>query len=110
MDFVLDILRALSRVMRPHVDDLSLAVAATVLTIYGNDINKAVKQTLKAHPFVMRILLFILVVSVGYGALTVFITKGLEKLLYSLDQAVLGPFVIVLFVLLGILAERKRQI
>lgn len=110
MNVFTDILTGLSRVLRPYTDEISFAVAATLLIIYGNDINKGVKKSLTHHPFVMRVFLFILVASVGYGLIAVLITKGMSKFLGTLDSRVMGAFIICLFIAMGVLAERKGHI
>ena len=110
MNFITDMLIGLSRVMKPYTDEIAFAVAATLLIIYGNDINKGVKKSLKHHPFVMRVLLFILVASIGYGFVAVVITKGMARFFGTLDNRVLGAFIICMFIGMGILAERKGHI
>ncbi|MFP4080918.1 MAG: DUF3392 domain-containing protein [Ectothiorhodospira sp.] len=96
--------------LRGYVSQLALAFVATLLVIYGSDINRMVKGAVRHWPRVMRLLAFVVMCVFGYGALTVLITPWIAKGLFQVDTLWLAPVVIGAFLLLGWLAERKNQI
>jgi len=99
-----------ARWIRPHVDQVALAVVASVLVIYGKAINDLVKQVFKNWHFTVRVLVFMIVCAFGYGALTVFATQFLGLFLAGLGNAQLTIVIAGFFFLVGILAQKKRQI
>ena len=110
MNIVYDVTGALAHWIRPYVGQIAVAIVATLLVIYGEDINAAIKKRLQKNHFLIRVLIFILVCAFGYGALSVLLTKLLTLFLDRLDSF---QFVIVLtlfFFVMGILAEHKKHI
>ncbi|MCG5535898.1 DUF3392 domain-containing protein [Ectothiorhodospira mobilis] len=96
--------------LRGYVSQLALAFVATLLVIYGSDINRTVKGAVRTWPRIMRLLAFVVMCVFGYGALTVLITPWIARGLSQVDTFWLAPVVIGGFLLLGWLAERKNQI
>lgn len=99
-----------SQWLYPYLDEIALAIMATLLVIYGNSINRAVKKHTNGLHFMFRTAVFILLCAFGYGALLIFFTPILGKWLARIDMIYLGPMVVGVFIILGVLAERKNQI
>ncbi len=74
MDYALDLIATLSRWSRSHLSDISLAIMATLLVLFGPAINAWVQQRIGSLNFVFRTLLFVLICAVGYGLAMVFVT------------------------------------
>ncbi|MEM7396441.1 MAG: DUF3392 family protein, partial [Verrucomicrobiota bacterium] len=110
MNVITDFLEVLADWIKPHLFNVSFAVSATLLVVYGSNINRAVKNLVKKYHVAVRLTIFIAVCSFGYGALTVLFTWALSKLFTQLGDLILFPSVVVLFVVIGVLAERKNQI
>jgi len=96
--------------IRPYVDQVALAVVASVLVIYGKAVNDLVRQTFKNWPFAVRVLVFMIVCAFGYGALTVLATRFLQRFLAGLGNAQLAIVIAGFYFLVGMLAQKKRQI
>ncbi|SEP83587.1 Protein of unknown function [Ectothiorhodospira magna] len=96
--------------VRGHVGQIALALVATLLVIYGNDINRTLKIILRPYHRLLRLLGFVLMCAFGYGALTVFFTPLLANVLVMVDTRWMAPMVVGAFLLLGFLAERKHQL
>ena len=79
MDYALDLIATLSRWSRSHLSDISLAIMATLLVLFGPAINAWVQQRIGSLNFVFRTLLFVLICAVGYGLAMVFVTPWLAK-------------------------------
>ncbi|MBU2883509.1 DUF3392 domain-containing protein [Psychrosphaera sp. B3R10] len=110
MDWVLSILSEFGRFMRPYSADISLGIVASILVICGSDINKMVRRQLGNAHFIIRTVVFVLVCTFGYGALTVVLTQVLKVQLSQLSYSTFAIVVLAIFIMLGIWAERRKQI
>lgn len=100
----------LSGLIRVHLDMVSMSLIATTIFLYGEEIHGLVKRQIEGCPFLLRILILILVCAFGYGAITVACTRLCRQLLSFLDSSYLSPVVLGLFLIIGVLAERKKAI
>lgn len=110
MELLQNIAVFFSEWMRPHLKMISLAIVATLLTIYGGHLNELVKKAVSGHHFLFRFFIFVLVCAFGYGVLTISISYLAAKLLASLTNVQLSPVIIGIFFFIGLLAERKNHI
>ena len=110
MELLQNIAIFFSEWMRPHLKMISLAIVATLLTIYGGHINDLIKKALGNHHFLFRFFIFVLVCAFGYGMLTIAVSYLAAKLLTSLTNTQLSPVIIGIFFFIGLLAERKNHI
>jgi len=95
---------------RPYQYQTAMAIIATVLVIFGNDINSAIKKLVcKQHVFV-RVVIFVLVCAVGYGLLTVWLTQLLAEQLSYISNLYIVPCIFIIFLVLGSYAQRQRHI
>ena len=110
MTTLTEFLGVLGQWLRPYSSDLALALVASILVIGGNDINRLIKKQFKNAHIILRTLIFVLVCTFGYGALTVVLTRMLQVQLAALTAVNLALVVVAAFVLLGLWAQRKNQI
>ncbi len=96
--------------IRPWLLQIAVAMLATLLVIYGQSINRMVKRHISSWHFVLRVLVFMLLCAFGYGALLVFCAPWLARAFASLGSVWLSPVVLLAFVVIGLLAERRNQI
>ncbi|RAJ98975.1 DUF3392 domain-containing protein [Aliidiomarina maris] len=99
-----------SQWLRPHISTIAFMLVATLLVLYGNNINALVKRNIAHLHVVVRVCIFILLCAFGYGLLTNLATPFVASQLAGLSNLYLAPVVVVVTVTLGILAERKRQV
>ena len=107
---VAKLIEAGSGAMRPHLANVALAISATLLAIFGSDINGGIKELIKNWHFLVRLAVFVLLVAFGYGALSLAFAHVLARLLGQIDDLYLAPVVVVTFILIGALAEHRRRI
>ena len=106
MDFLISLSRDW---LVPNLREISLALMATVLFLYGNDINKWVKTHIKVKAFLLRVLLFVAICSFGFAGIAIL---GARIVHYLFDQFSLQTLPIAIFLCffgVGVLAERKNQ-
>jgi uncharacterized membrane protein (DUF485 family) len=85
-----------------------MVFTTSLLVIYGDNINRAVKGWVHDRHFVVRAFAFILLCSFGYAFLTSTITPAVTKALVWMGEPYLAVSVVLAFVLIGVLADRKR--
>ena len=107
MDYALDLIATLSRWSRSHLSDISLAIMATLLVLFGPAINAWVQQRIGSLNFVFRTLLFVLICAVGYGLAMVFVTPWLAKGLGCFNNYTLAPVLLLVFFVIGMIADRS---
>lgn len=88
----------------------SLAIIATVLVIFGNQINDVIKQVVRKQHFLIRTVIFIFVCAIGYGLATVWLTELLSLQLAKVPNVYIVPLITFIFITLGIYAQKQRHI
>jgi uncharacterized membrane protein (DUF485 family) len=88
----------------------AMAIVATLLVIFGNDINTQLKKLVAKQHFIIRSGIFVLVCAFGYGLLTVWLTGLLAAQLSHIPNLYVLPLVILIFSLLGMYAQKQRHI
>jgi hypothetical protein len=109
MDWVTDLLLQANSWLKPYSMQLSVAFVATLLVIYGDAINKTVRVFVKPYPFVVRISAFVVLCTLGYGALTVWGSGQVHQLIHKIPATLFAPVVFGSFIILGVLAERFHK-
>ncbi len=93
-----------------HLHPICLAIVATCLAIFSNDINRQMKRLVGRCHFLVRFVLYVLLCAFGYGLMIVTAAFSVQKVLLSLDRSWLVPLVLLAFATLGFLAERRNHI
>lgn len=107
MDYLLDLIATVSRWSRGHLDEISLGLLATLLVLFGPSINAWVQSRIGSFNFVLRTLIFVVVCVVGYGLAMVYLTPLLAQGLGHFNNYTLAPVLLVVFFLIGVLADRS---
>jgi hypothetical protein len=109
MNWINELLLQSAVYLKPYTAQLAVALVATLLVIYGNSINRAVRLLVRPYSFIVRISVFIVLCTLGYGALTVWGASQLKVLMVTLPDVYFTPVVLVAFIILGVLAERFHK-
>ncbi|MBU1329116.1 MAG: DUF3392 domain-containing protein [Gammaproteobacteria bacterium] len=107
MDLLLDLIVTLSRWSRGHLYDISLAIMATLFVLFGPGINASVQRAIGNLNFILRTLIFVAICAVGYGLAMVFITPVLAQGLGHFNNYTLAPVLLLVFFIIGVLADRN---
>ena len=105
-----DCLLTLSRWIQPYYYQAAMAIIATLLMVYGDLVNKHIKRALAPYHFVIRTLVFVLICAFGYGAFILFATPFVKHGILWLPVTYQGLVIVLVFLLLGYLAESRRYI
>lgn len=110
MDWFQSGLLQLTQWMSPYYAEIALTILATVLVVYGDVLNKHIKRMISPYHFVIRTAVFVLVCAFGYGLLMVFATPYVKQVLVWIPSLYRGISIILIFLVLGYLAEHRRYI
>lgn len=106
---MLQLLNELGMLVRPHLYQFAMMVVATLLVIYGNEVNQMIRRQISGLHFILRAIIFVLVCAFGYGYLLVWFTPILASWLHHIPLHLIAPVSLGVLLTLGILAERKKQ-
>ena len=95
--------------MRPHNKEIALAMIATLLVIFGDVINGALRRLVRKQPILLRVSAFIALCAFGYGTLSVWLTPILSDFLQRQSSQAYVATVVLSFLIVGILAERFQK-
>ena len=110
MDLDFGALDWLARQTHARLIPISFGVIATVLAIGGQDLNRWVRSKTRDLHFLLRTMIFVFLCAVGYGWLTLKLAPHLAWLFRQLPFRLVPAAVVFVFVVLGVIAERKRKI
>lgn len=105
-----DLIKTSADFIDRHSFTICFAWTAALLVVFGSSLAGFVKDLAKGWHFILRVLFFILICGFGYGLLTVFLANMLDRELSRLADIwqIIAP--VVAFFLIGLVAEKKRQI
>ncbi|MCW8328684.1 DUF3392 domain-containing protein [Photobacterium sp. SDRW27] len=109
MNTLIALLADSGQFIRPWLSEISTAMVACLLVIFGADINRLLRRHLSGTNFVLRTLAFILVNAFGYGFLIVSAAPWLARQLSQIPSQWLFCIVVVTFIFVGLWAQRNRQ-
>lgn len=95
---------------RSYQYQTAMAIVATLLVIFGNDINNVVRKLVAKQHFIVRCLTFVAVCAFGYGLLTIWLTKLLAQQLAAVPTNYVFPVILTIFMALGAYAQKHRHI
>mgnify|MGYP006073218443 CR=1 FL=1 len=110
MDWIPSVLIQLSQWIQPYYSEIALTILATILVVYGDVCNKHIKRMMSPYHFVIRTVVFVLICAFGYGLFVVFATPYVKQLILWIPNLYRGLTVVLVFLLLGYLAENRRYI
>ncbi|MFT4573862.1 DUF3392 domain-containing protein [Marinomonas primoryensis] len=108
--FILDLNLRLAHLLQPHLNDISLALVATCLVVYGDKVNGFLKRLVSSWVFIARVMAFILMCTFGYGLLALWSQPLVYWGITRVDFVYRPVLLLACFCFLGILAERKRHL
>ncbi|MDN3610261.1 DUF3392 domain-containing protein [Vibrio ostreicida] len=107
---IFEFLSPAGKYLLPYIGEISLALVACVLVMAGGEINAFLRSLLRNQHFVLRTFVFILINAFGYSLIIINATPYLSRTLRSVDAGMMFSIVFVSFILIGLWAQRNRQI
>jgi hypothetical protein len=100
----------IARLIRPHLSAVCLGVTAVALMLSGPSINAFVSRITKKMHWLTRYLLFVLMCTIGYGALTQILYRGLKYWLTNQHAFGLVAFTTIIYLILAYFARKQKHI
>ncbi|OCH03033.1 DUF3392 domain-containing protein [Aliivibrio fischeri] len=110
MNQILSFFNTLGSYLTPYLSDMSVAMIACALVMLGGDINRALRAFLAGKHFLIRTCAFIGINAFGYGLLIVKASPFLTSALRSIQPAFMLAIVFSTFIIIGIWAQKNRQV
>lgn len=107
MDLIADLTLTLSRWSRGHLSEISLAILATLLVLFGPDLNAWLRQRIGSFNFIFRTLFLVIFCALAYGVALVYATPWLTRGLGQLNNYALAPVLLLVFLGIGVIADRR---
>lgn len=107
MDVLISLVLTASKWTRLHLSEIALAIIATALVLFGPIINAWVRGTIRQFNVAIRTVIFALVCTVGYGFAMIYLPPVLVSSFAHLNNYTLAPVLLMVFILIGILADRN---
>ncbi|MBF0264226.1 MAG: DUF3392 family protein [Gammaproteobacteria bacterium] len=99
----------LSNWLWSHKQMIVTSWIAVLLVLYGDELNKLLKRIMRPYHYLLRMLSFVVLCTVGYGFIAIYSEIGVNQLLSFVHRHWFAGIVIFIYLLLGFLAERKHQ-
>lgn len=96
--------------IRQHISKIALGFVATALVVFGDNINDMLRNLLKKHPLWLRLTAFILLCSIGYSAIAIWLTPVIKQFLHSLNDWQLLACIVGGFLLLSVIAQKQKRV
>ena len=106
MDLIIEWVIELSKWMRFNLRDISLAMMACALALFGSYMNARARNLIGHLNFALRILVLAGICAAAYGLSIIYLTPILTNALDQLNNYTLAPVLLMIFTLIGILADR----
>ncbi|MCE7553542.1 DUF3392 domain-containing protein [Aliivibrio fischeri] len=110
MNQILSFFNTLGSYLTPYLSNISVAMIACALVMLGGDINRALRAFLAGKHFLIRTCAFIGINAFGYGLLIVKASPFLTSALRSIQPAFMLAIVFSTFIIIGIWAQKNRQV
>ncbi len=108
MEILNEAMSPIANWMRGHLGAISLMMVATLLVVYGSNLNGLVRNAIGGFHLIIRVVIFVALCAFGYGLITVYTVPWVAQAIGMLPNLWLPPVVVVIFIALGVVAERKR--
>lgn len=110
MEMISQFFVKLAGLLQPYLFETCIAQVATVLVIYSGDTDRYFRKLLKPNPFIIRVTGFILLNAFGYGLVAIGVGGLLKQFYEQIGAPVRVPVIFAVFIIIGIVAERKKHI
>ncbi|WP_428772420.1 DUF3392 domain-containing protein [Vibrio sp.] len=107
---MMDYLVPAGKFLAPYLPEISAALIACCLVMLGGEINALLRRLMRNQHFIVRTLVFVLVNAFGYGLVIIKATPYLTSTLRNLHLGMMFSVVLACFIIIGMWAQRNRQI
>jgi lysylphosphatidylglycerol synthetase-like protein (DUF2156 family) len=100
----------IAKLIRPNLSEICFCMTAVALVLSGPYINEFVANLTEKLHWLVRYLVFVLMCTVGYGALVQILYRGLKHWLSGQHAFALVAFTVVIYLVLAYFARKQKRI
>ncbi len=110
MSKVIEFFNYLGSFIYPWLPEVSTAIVACCLVVFGADINRFLRRYFAGRSFLLRTLIFVIVNAFGYGLIIIHLSPLLAQNMAKIPSHWLFALIIAIFFAIGSWAQRNRQV
>jgi len=107
MDMILDFIVMLSRWCNAHMQQITLAIVAVLLVLFGPLLGKYLQRLIGNMNIVFRVIIIAIVYLVVFGLIINYLPGFIRQLLSYLNYYSLAPILLLIMIFIGMIAERR---
>jgi len=110
MSKLIEFLSYLGSFIYPWLTEVSTAIIACALVVFGSDINRFLRRYFTGRSFIILTFFFVLVNAFGYGLIIVKLSPLLAQYMAGVSSHWLFLLIIAIFFAIGGWAQRNKQV
>ncbi len=107
MDTLLDFIATLSRWCDRHLDQISLALVAVLLVLFGLTLGKYIQRVIGHMNIILRVIILAIVYMIVFGLIINFVPGFIKQLLRYLNYYSLAPILLLITIFIGMIADKR---
>ena len=109
MQYVIKFIHSCSDFIDDYNNEVAVAISVSILVIFGGGLNAFIKAKIQTFNRFIKWVVFTLVCVFVYGLLLNGFTWVIHELLEQLNSTFLAPVVVIIFLILGYVAEKNNK-
>ncbi len=107
MDLLLDLIVTISRWCDRHLEQISLALVAVLLVLFGLNLGKYLQRLIGTMNIVFRVIILAIVYMLVFGLIINYLPQFIRELLSYLNYYSLFPILLLIMVFIGMIADKR---
>lgn len=107
MNTLLELIASLSRWCDKHIDQITLALVAVLLVLFGLTLGKYIQRLIGQINVIFRVIILAIVYMVVFGLIINFVPGFIKYLLDYLNYYSLAPILLLIIVFIGMIADKR---
>lgn len=104
------LINELATIIRHHLTEIVFGITTVVLVLTGPHINSAVRHATSSVHWLVRFLIFVVVVCAGYGFISHLLYQYIRKWFIGMDSITLVIMIIGIYLILAWFAKQQKEI
>lgn len=107
MDTLLSFIATLSRWCDKHLEQISLALVAVLLVLFGLSLGNTLRRLIGHMNIIFRVIILAIVYMLVFGLVINFAPHFIKQLLGYLNYYSLAPILLLIIVFIGMIADKR---
>lgn len=107
METLLDSIATLSRWCDKHLDQISLALVAVLLVLFGLTLGQYIRRIIGHMNIILRVIILAIIYMIIFGLIINFVPGFVKQLLRYLNYYSLAPILLLIIIFIGMIADKR---